>query len=282
MRFKMIKNITRNYSVLSGNAALAILLLGVSHAHASTINLGTAGNFTILAQSGISTTSGSTVVGDIGVSPVSATGMTGFGLIADSTGTFSTSSMLTGKAYAADYTDPTPLYMTTAIADMGTAYTDAAGRATTNVTDLGAGSIGGLDFAPGVYKWGTDVTIPTNVSLTGGVNDIWIFQIAGTLGISSDKEVILNGGAQASNIFWQVAGQTTLGTTSRFTGNILGQTAIVMETGAVLDGRALAQTAVTLDSATVTGVSAVPVPAAVWLFGSGLLGLVGVARRKKA
>ncbi|MCJ7697748.1 MAG: ice-binding family protein, partial [Thermoplasmata archaeon] len=112
--------------------------------------------------------------------------------------------------------------------------------------------IGGLTLVPGLYKWGTGVIIPTNVTLSGGANDVWIFQIVGTLDISSAKQVILSGGAQAKNIFWAVAGAVTLGTTSVFNGNILAKTNIAMNTGATLNGRTLAQTAVTLDANTVT------------------------------
>jgi hypothetical protein len=134
---------------------------------------------------------------------------------------------------------------------MQTAYTDAAGRAP-NVTELGAGNIGGLTLAPGAYKWGTGVTIPTDVTLSGSAQDIWILEIAQTLTVSSGVKIVLSGGAQANNIFWVVAGQTTIGTTAVFNGNILDQTAIVLNTGARLNGRALAQTAVTLDSNSVT------------------------------
>ena len=150
--------------------------------------------------------------------------------------------------YAADYAVPTPANMTTAISDMEIAYTNAAGRTLPTATELGAGNIGGMTLAPGLYKWGTGVTIPTDVTLSGGANDVWIFQIAETLDISSATSVILSGGAQAKNIFWQVAGEVTLGTTSVFNGNILCQTAIVLNTGATLNGRALAQTAVTLNA----------------------------------
>ena len=90
--------------------------------------------------------------------------------------------------------------MTTAISDMQTAYTDAAGRTLPTATELGAGNIGGMTITPGLYKWSTGVTIPTDVTLSGGVNDIWIFQIAQNLDVSSAKKVILSGGAQASNI----------------------------------------------------------------------------------
>jgi hypothetical protein len=128
---------------------------------------------------------------------------------------------------------------------MQTAYTDAAGRAP-DVTELGAGDIGGKTLAPGVYKWSSGLLITTDATLSGSANDVWIFEIAQTLDISPGKQVILSGGAEAKNIFWQVAGQVTLETTSVFNGNILGQTLIALQTGATLNGKALAQTAVTL------------------------------------
>ena len=217
----------------------------------ATVNLGTAGNFVILAKTGISTTGPTSIIGDLGISPAAATYITGFGLNLPMASTFSTSALVNGKIYAPGYANPTPANLTTAVLDMQNAYTDAAGRAP-NVTELGAGNIGGLTLAPGVYKWGTGVTIPTDVTLSGGANDVWIFEIAQNLNISSATKVVLAGSAQAGNIFWVVAGQTTLGTTSVFNGNILDQTSIVLNTGAQLNGRALAQAAVTLDSNNVT------------------------------
>ena len=232
----------------SENMSAALLSQGGKLA---VVNLGVAGNFVILAETGISTTGTTLITGDIGVSPYAATAITGFGLIMDVSNTFSTSSLVNGSVYAADYAPPTPINMGVAIGDMQTAYTTANGLAP-DVTELGAGNIGGMTLAPGVYKWGTGLLISTDVTLSGNSNDVWIFQIAQTLDISSDTKVILSGGAQAKNIFWIVAGQTTLGTTSVFNGNILDQTAIVLQTGATLNGRALAQTAVTLDANTVT------------------------------
>lgn len=214
------------------------------------VNLGTAGNYVILSKTGISTTGTTRITGNIGVSPIAATAITGFGLVLDSTGAFSRSSLVTGKAYAANYAVPTPAQLTAAVGAMQTAYTNAAGRAA-GVTQLGAGSIGGLTLAPGVYKWTTGVRIPTDVTLSGNKNAVWIFQISGNLNISSAKRVILAGGAQAQNVYWQVAGTTTLGTNSTFNGNILDKKNIAVQTGAVLNGRALAQTAVTLDANTV-------------------------------
>lgn len=242
------------------SVALVLGLAGVSIALAkkpsppagpAVVDLGTAANFVILSKAGISTTGVTKITGNIGVSPIAASAITGFGLIMDRLGQFSTSALVTGKVYAADYKVPTPNMLTTAVGDMQTAYTNAAGRAPTFPNNLYSGNLGGRTLTPGVYKWTTGVTIPTDVTLSGGSNDVWIFQIAGTLGISSGHKVILSGGAQAKNIFWQVAGKTNLGSTSVFNGNILDQTAVTMQSGAVLNGRALAQTAVTLIANTI-------------------------------
>jgi len=217
------------------------------------VNLGTAGNFVILAKTGISTTGVTSITGDIGISPAAATFITGFGLIMDASGTFSTSSLVTGKIYAADYTPPTPTYMTTAVGDMETAYTDAAGRPLPDYTELYAGDVTGQTLTPGLYKWGTGVLVSAGgVTISGSATDVWIFQIAQNLTLANGAIVTLSGGAQAANIFWQVAGQVTLGTTAAMKGIILCQTLIEMQTGATLNGRALAQTAVTLDANTVT------------------------------
>ena len=239
------------------SAAAPTSLTSISEANAAKpragrapVNLRTAGNFTILSKSGISTTGTTSIVGDIGVSPIAATAITGFGLILDRSNTFSRSTLVTGKVYAASYAAPTPTMLTVAVGDMQTAYADAAGRTLPDFVELGGGNIGGLTLRPGLYKWSTPVTIPTNVTLNGSSTDVWIFQLSQTLDISSGKQVILQGGASAKNIFWQVAGQATLGTTSVFNGTILGATAIVARTGARLNGKALAQTAVTLDAST--------------------------------
>ena len=216
------------------------------------VNLFSAGNFTILSKAGVTTTGVTSVLGNIGVSPIAASAMTGFGLVMDSLGKFSTSNLVTGKIYAADYAVPTPSMLTTAIGDMQIAYADGAGRLNPRATELGAGDIGGMVIRPGLYKWSSNVTIPTDLTLSGGRNAVWIFQIAGNLDISGGQKVILAKKAQAKNIFWVVAGSTNLGSTSVLNGNVLSQTAITMQTGATLNGKALAQTAVTLDANTVS------------------------------
>lgn len=220
------------------------------------VNLGTAGNYAILAETGISTVPNSAVTGDIALSPAAATFITGFSLTADATNVFSTSPQITGKAFAANYAVPTPTNLTTAVANMLTAYTDAAGRPTPDHLNLGSGNIGGLTLAPGLYNWTSTVTIPSDVVINGGANDVWIFQTSGGLAMSPAKNVILSGGAQAKNIFWQVAGQVTVGTGAHFEGIILCQTQVTLETLATMNGRILAQTLVALQQATVT----VPAP----------------------
>jgi hypothetical protein len=250
-----------NRARLLAGLALAVVLAP----HAATggqapLVLGTAGNYVILAKSGISTIPASAVTGDMGVSPIDSTAITGFSLILDSSTRFSTSAQVTGKIYAPNYAAPTPANLTTAVSDMETAFTEAAGRTLPDFTELGAGNIGGMTLAPGLYKWGTGVTIPTDVTLSGGPNAVWIFQIAGNLTMAGAKTVILSGGAQAGNIFWQVAGGVgvDLGTTSHFEGIILAQAAINLKTGASINGRLWAQTAVTLDANTITTPSTRP------------------------
>jgi hypothetical protein len=214
------------------------------------VNLGTAGTYAILAKSGISTVPASAITGHLGVSPAAGTYITGFSLIADATNVFATSTQVTGKVYAADHAAPTPSNLTTAVGDMQLAFTDAAGRMP-GITELGAGNIGGMTLAPGVYKWATGVTIPTDVTLNGRATDVWIFQIAQDLTMSSAAKVVLAGGAMPKNVFWQVAGLVDLGTTAHCEGVVLTQTAVTLRTGASLNGRLLAQTAVTIDSGTV-------------------------------
>lgn len=214
------------------------------------VNLGSAGQFAILAKSGVSTVPASAVTGDIGVSPAAATFITGFSLSVDATNAFATSAQVTGKLYSADYAPPTPSKMTVAISDMELAYIDAAGRAA-DVTELGAGNIGGLTVEPGVYKWGTGLLIPTDVTLAGSATDVWIFQIGQGLTVSNATQVKLTGGAVAKNVFWQVAGSVEIGTTAHFEGIVLSQTAITLQTGASITGRLLAQTAVDIDASIV-------------------------------
>lgn len=214
------------------------------------VNLGTAGNFVILAKTAISTVPASIITGDIGLSPAAESYMTGFSQTKN-TG-FSTCPQVTGYMYAADMTVPTPAKMTTAISDMQTAYVDAAGRATPDHTNLHTGNLGGQTLVPGLYKYSTAVTIPTNVTLSGGANDVWIFQIAQDLTMANAVIMTLSGGAKAKNIYWQVAGFVEIGTTAHFEGNILCMTAITLKTNASMNGRALAQTLVALDKVTIT------------------------------
>jgi hypothetical protein len=214
------------------------------------VNLGTAGNYAILAKSGISTVPTSAVMGNIGVSPVAASYITGFSLTADSTNVFATSPQVVGNVFAADYAAPTPSNLTTAVADMQLAFTDAAGRAP-SVTELGAGNIGGMTLAPGVYKWGTGLSIPTSVTLAGSATDVWIFQVARDLTVASATNIVLSGGAEPKNVFWEVAGFVDVGTTAHFEGVVLTQTSAALRTGASINGRLLAQTAVTIDGSAV-------------------------------
>jgi uncharacterized repeat protein (TIGR02543 family) len=217
------------------------------------INLGTAGDFATLTKAGISTTGITSVTGDIGVSPTAATSITGFGLIMDTNGQSSTTPIVTGKVYAADYAAPTPAKMTIAVSDMETAFTTGNALITpAPIVGLYDGDISGRTLAAGLYKWSTGVLISNaGVTLNGGPNDVWVFQIAQDLTVNNSAIITLTGGAQAKNIFWVVSGQATLGSNSNFSGIILSKTLISLNTGAKVTGRLLAQTAVTLNASTV-------------------------------
>jgi len=210
------------------------------------VSLGEASSFAILSQSGITDVYRSAVVGDVGTSPI-----TGAALLL-------TCGEVSGRIYTVDVAGPLPCsindatFLTTVVGDMGFAYNDAAGRLSPDFTELGAGEIGGLTLTPGLYKWATDLKITTDVTLSGGPNDVWIFQVAGTLNQANSTRVTLANGAQAKNIFWQVAGATTIGTNAHFEGVVLGKTMIAVNTGASVNGRLLAQTAVTLQMNAIT------------------------------
>eukprot|EP00964_Phaeocystis_antarctica_P076889 scaffold47603_cov68-Phaeocystis_antarctica.AAC.7 len=134
---------------------------------------------------------------------------------------------------------------------METAYTDAAGRVDPDALDLGAGLIEGTTLSPGLYKWGSNVGFTSSLTLHGTdtADEVWILQMTGDLVVGAGARVTLSGGAKAENIFWQVAGSTTLHATAHMEGTILCATEIVFQTGSSLNGKALAQTAVTLGAA---------------------------------
>jgi len=217
--------------------------------------LGTSGGFVLLAKTGITNVTGSSITGgDLGLSPAAASFIAGFALTADATNVFSTSASVVspGKVYASNYAAPTPANLTASVLAMQAAYTDAAGRTNPDHLNLGSGDLGGKTLAPGLYTWGTGVTIPTDVTFSGAANDVWILQIANDLDLSAAKSVILAGGAQAKNITWQVAGKVTIHATAHFEGVILCQTAITLQTTASLHGRALAQSLVAIDNNAIT------------------------------
>jgi len=248
------RNLTKNklpvFLLCASLAALMAPLSLMAQSVQAPVNLGTAGNFVILSKTGITDVPASPIVGNIGASPI--TGAAIHVSCAEVTGTISS----VDAAGPAPCSLVVPGALTAAINDMTTAYTDAAGRPIPDFINLGAGNITGLTLIPGLYKWGTDVLVSAGgVTLSGGPNAVWIFQIAGDLTLANNAHVTLAGGAQASNIFWQVGASNfgaTLGTTSVIYGNILSAKQVILNTGASLIGRALAQTQVTLQFTSVT------------------------------
>ena len=227
-------------------AAVAIGTSAAASAGQAPVDLGTAGSFTILTKTGVTDVYASAITGNVGASPI-----TGAAILV-------TCTEVTGTIFSVDAAGPLPCtvnsapFLTGAVGDMEAAYLDAEGRVLPDFTEVGAGEIGGMTLPPGLYKWGTGVSISTDVTLAGGPNDVFIFQIAGTLIQASATRVTLVGGAKAKNIFWQVADVVMLGTTAHFEGNVLAKTMVAANTGASVNGRLLAQTAVTLQMNTVT------------------------------
>jgi hypothetical protein len=228
------------------------------------VTLGSTGRFAILSYAGITNTGPTIITGDIGVSPLAASYMTGLGTL-----------NVVGTMYGVDATGPagsvaSPSMLTVAMGDVTIAFNDAAGR---TIAPIGvAGNIGGRTLYSGLYKSTAALEISSGdltLDAQGDMNAVWIFQIASTFNMTSGRQVFLSGGAKASNIFWQAGSAATFGTNCKMKGTILAYTNITFATGASLEGRALARTAsVTLQSnsinaaAAVTAVGAENVPAA--------------------
>ncbi|MDD4747974.1 MAG: ice-binding family protein [Salinivirgaceae bacterium] len=241
--------ITTGAKDLAGNALVTNTVVDFtttgSISGLAVVDLGSSENYVILAKTAINNNPTSAIKGDLGLSPAATSYITGLSLT-DFTG-YATSAQVTGKVFAADMASPTSTNLTSAVENMITAYNDAAGRSIPDFLELGTGNIGGKTLVAGLYKWNSTVTIPADITISGSADDVWIFQISGDLSMAASKSVILEGGAKASNIFWQVAGEATFGATSHFEGVILSMTRITFQTGATFNGRALAQTAVILD-----------------------------------
>ncbi|MEO6183393.1 MAG: ice-binding family protein, partial [Verrucomicrobiota bacterium] len=228
-------NAAFGFFVTSGTRGFFELRSSTNTVAQGTVPLGAVADFAVLAGSTVANTGTTQVTGDLGVSP--GTAITGF-----PPGT------VTGAIHANDTA------AAQAQTDLTTAFNDAAGRTVGAISK--SGNLGGQTLAPGLYKSTSSLSISSGdltLDAQGNSDAVWIFQIASTLTTSAGRQVILSGGAKASNVFWQVGSSATLGTTTVFKGTIMADQSITLNTGATLDGRALARiAAVTLDGNTVT------------------------------
>jgi Ice-binding-like/Abnormal spindle-like microcephaly-assoc'd, ASPM-SPD-2-Hydin len=210
----------------------------LSAAGPAPVNLGSTANFAILSGAAVTTTGGGTISGDVGASPITGAAI------------HLTCAQVSGTIYTVDAAGPLPcrvtdpILLTTAKGDLTIAYNDAAGRTPVPsgpFLNPNGGNIGGLNLAPGLYKFTATAYITgSDVTLTGGADDVWIFQCGQDLEVGVGRKVILAGGAQAKNVFWQVGTSATIGTSAVFNGTIIADQAITMMTSSTMNGRALA------------------------------------------
>jgi hypothetical protein len=232
---------------VTDNSGINVILisggLGIpcSTAAQATVNLRTAANFAVLAGAAVTSTGNTDVTGDLGVWAGSS--VSGFqGVVTGGPG------IVHGSIHAGDATAQI------AQVDLTTAFNDAAGRTLAPV-DVANADLGGRTLPPGLYKSTGTLALTGAVTLDaqGNVNAVWIFQIASSLNTATGSQVVLSGGAKASNVFWQVGTSATLATTTAFQGTIMADQSITLATGATLHGRALARIAsVTMDSNAIT------------------------------
>jgi len=217
------------------------------------VPLGSCTNYVILASTAITTTGTTNITGNLGISPAAASFITGFGLILSADGTYSTSSLVTGKVYAANYAVPTPSTLTTAVNDMRAAYNNASLRINPDHLNTPPLAINGpTSLSAGLYKWTTPLSLSGTITLTGTSTSVFVFQIAQTLTFNASTKIVLSGGVLPDNVIWASAGQVTLDGGAKVQGVILGKVGVVFNSGATLNGRVLAQTAVTLIANTLT------------------------------
>ena len=235
--------------ILSLIMLTGIMIFQSNAANITTVDLGEASHFAVLAGAHITTVPSSVIIGDIGLSPAAESYLNGFSQT-DKPGMAAVSPQVIGNIYAADMAVPIPDMLTQAKNDLTKAYNNAV--PTGAFLNPGEGNLSEMNLAPGLYKFTGQAIATRDFTLTGGPNDVWIFQVASALIISNGVNVSLAGGAQSKNIFWQVGSSATLGTAVNFYGTIMAEQSIALKTGAILYGRALAFSAsVTLDHNTI-------------------------------
>jgi hypothetical protein len=211
------------------------------------VDLGTAGHFTLLSGAAI-TSGGGAVTGDVGAYPIAGSSIgippvqvTGIIYRSDGSGTAGPNVVFNAGAL-----------LLAAKNDLTTAYNNAAARlpVPSDAAHLnpglipGSGNIGGMNLSPGLYKFTVTANIQgADLILTGGPDDVWIFQCQSDLEVGVGRQVILAGDAQARNVFWQVGSSATIFTSAVMKGTIMAYSAITMQTSSMLEGRALAEIA---------------------------------------
>jgi hypothetical protein len=226
--------------VAAAAISAAFLATAGSAGATTTIPLGGAADFGVLASTAITNTGTSTVAGDIGASTGSMTG----------TGPTGADSIVLTRG-GVDRGNDTA----SGQAGLTAAYTAAGSQG--NGTVVGASNLAlqTQPVLPGIYSSGSDLALtgPLTLDGAGSYDSVFIFRATAALTTASGSTVVLTNGAQACNVFWQVGSSATLGAGSLFSGTVLANTSISLDAGVTVDGRLLASTgAVTLISDVIT------------------------------
>ncbi|KAJ7643861.1 hypothetical protein FB45DRAFT_282800 [Roridomyces roridus] len=222
------------------------------------IAMGSVGSFAVLAGTHVTGSSDSLVVGDLGVGHAVNKSVAGFTLAQDASQQFWTSPQVQGRVMGTTDAPPTPALIAAGLQDLNSALNDAMSRLNPDFSNLQDGRIGGSNLTPGLYLWTTGVTISSDITISGGPTDTFIFVLTGSFNQAVDVKMTLVGGALPQNIFWVFAGTATVGSGATFQGNLLSKSNLAVDMAALINGGVYALKTISLEHATVNGIAKAP------------------------
>lgn len=208
----------------------------VTSAPAAGPSLGTAARFAVLGSTAVSCVGVSNIAGDVGVAPAGS--VSGFPAPCTISAPGAPTPHINNAVATTAQSDVTPAFNALAAMPCGTSLTGQ--------------DLGGKTLAPGVYCFTSSAQLTGVLTLAGPANGLWVFQVSSALTTGTSAQVVMSGGGQAKNVFWQVGSSATIGQTTAFQGNIIAGVSVTLVQGASLNGRALSKAGVTMDTNIIT------------------------------